>query len=224
MKTQIKFTLSNCILLPCGIAMVFLVLIGCGSGVDSNKKDTTTNLETDTTTALIPIDSSTEFLDTFSNDLQPWLQQSLKKPDAHLKDFKYADNWIEDTLVIKKQNLDRDFLKSYEAVLVYSPDHQKVIDMGTYGTVITKNKNGHNDLSAGEPDVEIAVIDLASKLRRRIFFSGPGTNVEKGFWMNDSTVVLAGKSQEQNAEIPMLWLITLAKKSNEIKRYEYTLR
>ena len=215
MKNQIKviFVIS------------YLAFIACNSGSDRTvNSDTTTSLQADSATALIPVDSSTEFLDTFSNNLQPWLQQSLKKPDALLKDFKYADNWVEDSLVIRKQNLDRDFLKSYEAVLVYSPDQQRVIDMGSYGTVINRNKKGESAISSGEPDVEIAVIDVPSKQRRRIFFSGPGTNVEKGFWMNDSTVLLAGKSHEQNAEIPMLWLITLSKNSNEITRYEYTLR
>jgi len=177
-----------------------------------------------TSTTFEPIDSSSEFLDTFSSNLKPWLEQTLKKPDARLKDFRYADNWVEDSLVTSKQNLDKDFLKSYEAVLVYSPDHQKVIDMGTYGTVINKNKKNGTNMQSGEPDTEIAVIDLLTKQRRRIFFSGPGTSVEKGFWMNDSTVVLAGKSNEQKAEIPTLWLITLARKSNEVKRYEYTLR
>ena len=198
----------------------------CGSGSDRSAEVDSTNLLTpdSTTTTFEPIDSSTEFLDTFSSNLKPWLEQTLKKPDAHLKDFKYADNWVEDSLVISKQNLDKDFLKSYEAVLVYSPDQQKVIDMGTYGTVINKNKENKTTIQGGEPDTEIAVIDLPTKQRRRIFFSGPGTSVEKGFWMNDSTVVLAGKAQEQKAEIPMLWLITLAKNSNEVRRYEYTLR
>ena len=205
------------------VSFLFL-LLACNSGADHSAHDSTTATQPDTATTLIPIDSSSEFLDTFTSNLKPWLEQSLKKPDARLKDFKYADNWVEDSLIIRKQNLDRDFLKSYESVLVYSIDHQKVIDMGTYGTVINKNKNDQSHLQSGEPDTEIAVIDLRSKQRRRIFFSGPGTNIEKGFWMNDSTVLLAGKANEQNAEIPMIWLVTLSKNSNEIKRYEYTLQ
>jgi hypothetical protein len=41
--------------------------------------------------------------------------------------------------------------------------------------------------------------------------------------MNDSTVVLAGKSHDQNAEIPMLWMITMNDTSNHVTRYEYAL-
>jgi hypothetical protein len=207
------------------LALMFLLpLMACNSGADHTTYDSATAVQPDTSTTFTPIDSSSEFLDTFTSNLKPWLEQSLKKPDARLEDFKYADNWVEDSLIIRRQNLDRDFLKSYESVLVYSPDHQKVIDMGTYGTIINKNKNEQDHIQSGEPDTEIAVIDLPSKERRRIFFSGPGTNIEKGFWMNDSTVLLAGKANEQNAQIPMIWLVTLSKNRNEIKRYEYTLQ
>jgi hypothetical protein len=175
-------------------------------------------------TSYTPVDSSTEFLDTFSSNLQPWLEQSTKNPQVRLKDFSYADNWVDDSLMITKQNIDREFLKAYESVLVYSPDEKKVLDLGSYGSVISKSKNGKTRIQQGEPDVEVAVIDLPAKKRRRIFFSGPGSLIEKGFWMNDSTVVLAGKSHEQNAEIPMLWMIILNDTTNYITRYEYAVR
>jgi hypothetical protein len=204
-------------------SLLALLFTGCKSGTDKTVKvDSTTTLP-DTSSSFIPIDSSTEFLDTFSSNLQPWLEQSVKKQGVHLHDFRYAENWVEDTLVVTKQNLDHDFLKQYQSVLVYSPDEKKVIDMGSYGAVTAKTTSGQMSVQGGEPDMEIAVIDLDAKKRRRIFFSGPGNLVDKGFWMNDSTVLLAGKSHLQNAEIPMLWLINLKNNSNEITRYEYTL-
>ncbi|HYJ38934.1 MAG TPA: hypothetical protein VEV87_09970 [Chitinophagaceae bacterium] len=208
------------------IALTTLIfLFACNSGSDKSADVDTSGIPPiDTATTFSAIDSSSEFLDTFSSNLQPWLEQTIKNPQVRLKDFSYADNWIDDSLVISKQNLDRDFLKTYESVLVYSPDEKKVLDLGSYGSVISKSKNGKSTIQQAEPDIEVAVIDLPAKKRRRIFFSGPRSLVEKGFWMNDSTVVLAGKSHEQNAEIPMLWMIKLNDTSNFITRYEYTLR
>jgi hypothetical protein len=204
-------------------AVIFL--LSCNSGSDKPANiDTSSIAPPDTASTYSAIDSSSEFLDTFSSNLQPWLEQTIKNPEVRLKDFKYADNWVDDSLVISRQNLDGDFLKTYESVLVYSPDEKKVLDVGSYGSVITKNKKGKSTIQPGGPDVEVAIIDVPGKKRRRIFFSGPGSLVEKGFWMNDSTVVLAGKSHEQNAEIPMLWMIRLNDTSNFITRYEYTLR
>ena len=202
-----------------------IVVISCNTGSDRTVVVDSSSVNIpDTTTTLTPVDSSSEFLDTFSSNLQPWLEQTIKNSQVRLRDFKYADNWVEDTLVVSKQNLDKDFLKTYESVLVYSPDEKKVLDLGSYGTVIRKNSKGQTRIQTGEPDIEVAIIDLPSKNRRRIFFSGPGSLIEKGFWMNDSTVVLAGKSHEQNAEIPMLWLIKLSDTTNYITRYEYTMQ
>jgi hypothetical protein len=208
------------------IALAGLVcILACNSGTDqSGNVDSSNTNPPDSMTSYTPVDSSTEFLDTFSSNLQPWLEQSTKNPQVRLKDFSYADNWVDDSLMITKQNIDREFLKAYESVLVYSPDEKKVLDLGSYGSVISKSKNGKTRIQQGEPDVEVAVIDLPAKKRRRIFFSGPGSLIEKGFWMNDSTVVLAGKSHEQNAEIPMLWMIILNDTTNYITRYEYAVR
>jgi len=201
------------------------MVIACNSGTDrAATSDSLVVNVPDTTTTFTPIDSSSEFLDTFSSNLQPWLEQTIKNAQVRLKDFKYAENWVEDSLVVSKQNLDKDFMKTYQSVLIYSPDEKKVLDLGSYGTVIRKNGKGQARIQTGEPDIEVAVIDVPTKNRRRIFFSGPGSLIEKGFWMNDSTVVLAGKSHEQNAEIPMLWLIRLSDTSNYITRYEYTMQ
>jgi hypothetical protein len=209
-------------LLP--LIICFLAL-ACTSGSDrsATEADTTSAIQPDTVTTFVPVDSSSEFLDTFSSNLKPWLEQTVRNARVQLRDFKYADNWVEDTLVFSTQNLDKDFLKTYESVLVYSPDEKKVLDLGSYGTVIRKNNKGQPRIQQGEPDIEVAVIDLPLQKRRRVFFSGPGSLIEKGFWMNDSTIVLAGKSHEENAEIPMLWLIKLNDTSNHITRYEYTL-
>ena len=207
------------------IALASLIfLIACTSNSDqSGNSDSSAIAPQDTLTTYSPVDSSTEFLDTFSSNLQPWLEQTTRNAQVRLKNFKYAENWVDDSLVITKQNFEKDFLKAYESVLVYSPDEKKVLDLGSYGSISSKSKTGKTRIQQGGPDTEVAVIDINAKKRRRIFFSGPGNSVEKGFWMNDSTVVLAGKSNAENAEIPMLWMITLSDTSNHITRYEYTL-
>ena len=208
------------------IALAGLIfLIACTSNSDqSGNSDSSAIAPQDTLTTYSPVDSSTEFLDTFSSNLQPWLEQTTRNAQVRLKNFKYAENWVDDSLLITKQNFEKDFLKAYESVLVYSPDEKKVLDLGSYGSISSKSKTGKTRIQQGGPDTEVAVIDINAKKRRRIFFSGPGNSVEKGFWMNDSTVVLAGKSNAENAEIPMLWLIALSDTSNHITRYEYTLR
>src|SRR5437763_9400269 len=83
---------------------LFLAFASCSGGTHDKPSADSVNVSTpDSTISFEPIDTSTKFLDTFSSNLKPWLEQTIKKPDAQLKDFRYADNWVEDSLAIRKQ-------------------------------------------------------------------------------------------------------------------------
>ena len=186
-----------------------IMLVACNSGADKSANTDSTDLQpSDTITTYTGVDSSVEFMDTFSNNIVPWLQQTTKSTSASLQGLKYAENWVEDSLIVSKQDVTKDFLKAYESVIVYSPDKSKILDLGSYG----------------DADTEVAVVNLAAKERRRILFFGPGTTADHGYWLNDSTVLITGLRTEQAASIPMIWKIEVQGKSNLVTRYEYSLR
>jgi len=199
--------------------------MACNSGSDQQADaDTTatTTPESDTVITYSPVDTSTEFITVFSSNLQPWLERTTRQSTLRLDNFQYADNWVEDSLIISPANLTPDFYKTYKAVLVYSPDSSKLLDLGSYGAMVSKDNTGKTHMVQGEPDAEIAVLDRLTRKRRRIFFFGPGTSIEQGFWMNDSTIVLAGKTEDQNANAvkPMIWTVRMDDNSNFYTRYE----
>ncbi len=209
------------------VILAFSILIACNSGTDKQQEAEaadSTEVSSDTVVSYSGVDTSTEFIQTISNDIKPWLIQTTKARDSSLSKFAYADNWVDDSLIISTQKLEGDFLKTYKTVLVYSPDQKKVLDLGSYGTMVSRNKKGETKIASGEPDSEVAVIDLETNKRRRIFYSGPGTTIDHGFWLNDSTLVLAGKSGEQQADIPILLQVSLREKSNFVRRFEYASR
>ena len=193
---------------PVVLFTVIIFLIACNSGSDKSAMSDSTEVSGDTVTTYSGLDSSVEFLDTFSNNIVPWLQQTTKTNTAKLTGLRYAENWVEDSLIVSKQDVTKDFLKTYESVIVYSPDKSKILDLGSYG----------------DADTEVGVIDITAKKRRRILFFGPGTSADHGYWMSDSTILVTGVRSEQNASIPMIWKIDLHDKSNVITRYEYSLR
>ena len=94
-----------------------------------------------------------------------------------------------------------------------------MLDLGSYGAMTSKDNAGKTHIVQGEPDAEIAVLDRLTRKRRRVFFFGPGTSIEKGFWMNESTIILAGKTEDQNVVKPMIWTVKLDSTSNFYKRY-----
>jgi hypothetical protein len=205
------------------VALICLFM-ACNTGGDKQANDgdaAASATPADSSETFTPVDTSTEFIETFSSNLDPWLKRTTKVTTLRLDNFSYVDNWVEDSLVVSQANLTPDFYKTYKPLLVFSPDSSKVLDMGSYGTMISKNSNGQTTMVQGEPDSEIAVLDRATRKKRRIFFFGPGTAVEKGFWMNDSTIVLAGKSEDSASKIkPIIWTVRLEPNSNLYKRYE----
>jgi hypothetical protein len=205
-----------------GLATCILLAAACNSGGDKQAADIdTAATETpDTVTTFTPVDTSAEFIQTYSSNLQPWLERTTRQTTLRLDNFHYADNWLEDSPTVSTANLTPDFYKTYKAVLVYSPDSSKVLDLGSYGAMVSKNSSGQTTMVQGEPDSEIAVLDRATRQRRRVFFFGPGTSVEKGFWMNDTTIVLAGKTEIRDSIQPVIWTVRLENNSNFYKRYE----
>lgn len=207
-----------------GLLVGIMLFIACNTGGDKQAGETEDSTENaaavDSTVTFSPVDTSTEFIQTFSSNLQPWLDRTTRQNTFRLDNFRYADNWVEDSLIITQaSNLNAQFYKDYKHLLIFSPDSSRVLDMGTYGTQLTRHDNGQVSTVQGEPDSEIAVLDRATRKRRRIFFFGPGTSIEQGFWMNDSTIVLAGKTEEQNTLKPMIWMVKLEQDNNFVKRY-----
>lgn len=207
-----------------GLMAGIIILAACNSGQDKQADtdaDTPTTTAPDTVVTFTPVDTSSEFIETFSSNLQPWLERTTRQNTLRLDEFRYVDNWMEDSLIISPANLNAEFYKTYKQVLVFSPDSSKVLDMGSYGAMPSKNSKGQATVVQGEPDSEIAVLDRLTRQRRRIFFFGPGTSVEQGFWMNDTTIVLAGRTEEQaNVFKPVIWTVRLEKEGNLYKRYE----
>lgn len=219
----LNFTSKNVQMKNFCISLTCIVLfMACNSGGDQQAPgadSTATAEQQDTIETFTPVDTSTEFIETFSSNLQPWLERTTRQTTLRLDNFQYADNWVEDSLIESNANLTPDFYKTYQSVLVYSPDSSKVLDLGSYGAMTSKDQNGKTTIVQGEPDAEIAVLDRLTRKRRRVFFFGPGTSVEKGFWMNNTTIILAGKTEDQNVVKPMIWTVKLDSTSNFYKRY-----
>jgi hypothetical protein len=204
-----------------GLVAAIILFSACSSGGDKQSgTDSSAITTTDSVVTFTPVDTSSEFIQTFSSNLQPWLERTAQTPDLKLDQFRYKETLLDDSLVITQANLTPDFYKTYKQVLIFSPDSSKVLDLGSYGAVLEKNANGKTNIIQGEPDSEIAVLDRATRQRRRLFFFGPGSSIEQGFWINDTSVVLAGKTEDKGKVMPVIWTVRLEKDDNIITRYE----
>lgn len=102
--------------------------------------------------------------------------------------------------------MEEDRFEQFKPFFVYSPDSSQVVDLVSYGNFLHKGKNGKVVLEAGEPDTEVAIVNVQTKKRERILFAGPSTVVKEAVWINDHTVLIAGGTyDDQNRLLPVIW-------------------
>ncbi len=111
-------------------------------------------------------------------------------------------------------------LEQFKPYLIYSADSAKAIDLVSYNFIIDKS-SGAQVLEPSGPDTEVGVINLQSGMRTRIFYSGPGSIIREGKWLDSATVLLGGAEKLSSTAIrPFLLRIDLTEKT--LQRFTYT--
>ncbi|GAA0531202.1 hypothetical protein [Chitinophaga japonensis] len=113
---------------------------------------------------------------------------------------------VDTVAALDTSTMEEDRFREFQPYFVYSPDSSRIVDMVSYGSFLHKGKNGKTVLEAGEPDVEVAIVNVQTKKRERILFAGPSTVIKEAVWVDDHTVLIAGGMyDEQNSLKPVIW-------------------
>jgi hypothetical protein len=152
----------------------------------------------------------------FSNTVSSWLNENLKSTLS----FKLSleDRWTDDSLHAKPFTVTKTFLHDYSSVLRWSPDSSYILDIGSYGSVPTKNEKGETYLEGGEPDTEIALINPEKNQRIQYLYVGPSGEIINGKWLNNSEAIILGtfKNNPEQTDT-LLWLVDV--KQNLFRLY-----
>ena len=131
---------------------------------------------------------------------------------SRLKDFDWSrfhmiDTWKDDTVTSAKFEPDKAYFENYGRFLKYSPDSSFVIDLDSYNTTITKNKDGKLIGREEGPDTEISLIDLKNKEKKRLVFLGPGGSIEEGGWIDEDNLALIGlqDTPDESVQVHLIW-------------------
>ena len=104
-------------------------------------------------------------------------------------------------------------LEQFKPYLIYSNDSTKAIDLVSYNFIVDK-EGGKQVLEPSGPDTEAGIINLKNNMRTRIFYSGPGTIIREGKWLDSATVLLGGAEKLSSTAIsPFLLRIDLTEKT-----------
>lgn len=131
-------------------------------------------------------------------------------------DIKLTEEGV-DTFTSRAFTPTRDFLKNYAGVLQWSKDSSKLLDLGSYGSVFTL-QNGNNKIEPGEPDTEVAYIDMAERKRYRLMYFGPSTEMVDGRWINNQEVMIITRLYDPGKLYTNITVINV--KDGAVKKYE----
>lgn len=185
-----------------------LFLAACGNNASSKNEglDTAAEEPENTETA-------------WTQDALPQLYQRLEAQDASFDPDLFAETEGGTTTPTPARFFPPEELGPFRPYLVYNADSTRAIDLVTYNYIIDKN-DGQPVLEPTGPDTEVAVIDLKTNMRTRIFFSGPGTIIRDGKWLDENTVLLGGAENVSSTAIkPILLRINL--EENTLQRFTY---
>lgn len=198
------------------VASFFIAIFSCNT---KNEKETNAGSDTmdsaQTAASIVTEDSAVIFENT--GDLRNTTFTTVKNNWSR---FKLKDYWYIDSLQPKPYEADKSFYTDYDSLLKWSADSSYILDIGTYGMMAVKDKQGKNRLESGEADTEIALLDPKHKLRTRLMFAGPGMSIEAAQWVDSNQVAILGTFVEDADNKPdtTLWIINA--KDKFFKKYE----
>ena len=191
----------------------------CNNNNEAVKEEEAVVLDSaQTALSIIAEDSAT----VFDNATRQWLGQSLKQTAVDWSHFKLVSFWAEDSMQKADAALSPNFYNRYASVLKWSPDSSYILDIGSYGAVVVKDRTGKDVVVAGEPDSEVSIIYPKENKKARILFGGPSSlQVLNASWADSSQVAMLALQDTSHAGKPdtLLWLIDV--KENFFRKYKW---
>lgn len=151
----------------------------------------------------------------FENNADAWLDLSLQNTGNTVwKKFRLIEFWYEDSMPAQPFKPDPEFYKNYAPLLKWSADSSYLLDIGSYGKVLVKGKNGKIEIRDGEVDTKASLIFPKSGTISELLFLGAGGTILDGRWITPTQFSLLTVSDAENAQKPdtLLWLIDAPEK------------
>jgi len=160
----------------------------------------------------------------FANHTNTWIKKLLNDTALKWTDFSLVDFNQRNNLQEVNQVPGKELLRDYSIFLRLSPDSTYLLDFGSYGVTMTRDKSGRLFIQDGDVDSEIRLYNNITKTSRRLMFHGPSSNTWDAHWAGNQQVALLGTFDTSNNHHPdtLLWLINV--KDNFFRQYKYRRR
>lgn len=153
--------------------------------------------------------------------LKRWFDFYKKKyPDFDVAAFK-RDGASVNSFTSRNEEMSKENLGLYKNLFIYSPDRSSLIDMDTYNFFLSKDKNGNLVGEGGDPETEVALVDLKKQTRTQLFYAGPFTVFDDAAWLNQYQLAIAilDGNEKSNVFVPGITIIDFANNTTIGYRY-----
>lgn len=193
------------------IILLMSILISCRDNQDKKAPVAVTD---SSATTVENVDTVLE-QETFTFFTKPTIKQSIAP-------YRMVNSWKEDSLLTSRFNPAPDYYKKYGALLRYSPDSSRFVDLGSYNVEVTIDRKGAYKYDELGPDTEVSLVEPSKMTRQRLMFLGPGSSIDDAGWVDNETIVLAGKQENATGDTSrnVIWKFHLPTQTF----YEYTPR
>lgn len=202
---------------PLTLALYLCVLAACHSGRREPQAGSPAPVSTDTS-ELLETPSVVQDL----GQLPDWTAYISRNSSGTFQPQRFSFS-AEDTVHLQQERFysSKDWAV-YKRFLKYSPDSSYALDLYSYGTIPVRDSAGRVHLEGGDPDNEVALLNLKTGARMRLLFSGPGTTFQDAKWLNDSVAIISGYSEINDYQrmLPVVWRFNRSSRLMEVFEYQ----
>lgn len=124
--------------------------------------------------------------------LKRWEDFYKKKYNGFCLDsFRFGGCAENKYMMTMETNVSQEDLELYKSLFIFSPDHKKYLDLDSYNYLLSRNKQGRIVAETGDPEEEIAVVDIVLQQRVRLaYYTSSDLITEDACWVDTNKVAL----------------------------------
>lgn len=195
---------------------IFMMLLSCNNEADTKAEN---NIQVEDSAQAANSIAAEDSITVFQNKADDWITQSLKTNTSNWSRFHLTEFWYDDSLQQSPYKPDAAFFSDYAPLLKWSPDSSYVLDMGTIGATLIKDKTGKTHIGDGDVDTEIALMNRKTNTRSRILFFGSSSAVIDVRWLNTTQIAILGTEAINEPADTLLWVINA--NENYFRKYKW---
>lgn len=190
--------------------------IGCSSNNSGKEKDHIED-SVETAAGIIKDDS----LLIHEQPTSDWIIQSLQKNKLTPEDLQLKEFWAVDSFTKKQFTPEKDFYSKYAPLLKWSADSNYVLDEGSYGAIVSRDKNGNATVEGGDADTEISLLFPKENSKTQLIYSGPSFHFINAKWLDSTQLAMLTSFDEKGGDQrdTTLWIVDV--KSKFFRKYNW---